>query len=309
MIGQYLITFREVFEAALILSIILSYLIKTKRHLLTRYVWYGVYLAIVASSIIGVATWFLYGFLSKSTQLLFETITAFTAVLVLSSMIYWMTIKGKNIKKEMEQRIEKVVAKGTIFSLVLIAFIVVFREGLETVLFLTPFLIEDKAGTIIGLSMGIAIALGFSYSVFTIGAKIDVHKFFYFTSILLILLGGGLAGYGVHELLEYYEEIGINAGWLGEVAYSLNISKENPLHHNNVIGSIFAVMFGYAVKAEWARVIVHLAYLAIAFTIFYRTSRMRYLRKWSELIEQNDYLKFKIWQIKAVNLKLALRGY
>ncbi len=56
MIGQYLITFREVFEAALIISIILSYLIRTGRRLLTRYVWYGVYLAAVASLSIGMAT-------------------------------------------------------------------------------------------------------------------------------------------------------------------------------------------------------------------------------------------------------------
>jgi high-affinity iron transporter len=60
---------------------------------------------------------------------------------------------------------------------------------------------------------------------------------------------------------------------LGKTAYNLNISKENPLHHNNVIGSILAVMFGYTVKAEWARVIAHLLYLAIAFAIFYEVSK------------------------------------
>jgi len=46
-------------------------------------------------------------------------------------------------------------------------------------------------------------------------------------------------------------------------AYVLNIPKDSPLHHKGVIGSIFAVMFGYTVKAEGARVIVHFAYLAI----------------------------------------------
>lgn len=44
----------------------------------------------------------------------------------------------------------------------------------------------------------------------------------------------------------------------------MNITKENPLHHKGLIGSIFAVMFGYTVNAEWARVIIHLAYLVIA---------------------------------------------
>lgn len=53
-------------------------------------------------------------------------------------------------------------------------------------------------------------------------------------------------------------------GWLAEPAYVLDIPAENPLHHKNIIGSIFAVMFGYTITAEWVRVIVHLAYLAIA---------------------------------------------
>jgi high-affinity iron transporter len=45
------------------------------------------------------------------------------------------------------------------------------------------------------------------------------------------------------------------------------VPKESLFHHKNVIGSIFAVMFGYTVTAEWARVIIHLTYLAIALPI------------------------------------------
>jgi high-affinity iron transporter len=53
-------------------------------------------------------------------------------------------------------------------------------------------------------------------------------------------------------------------------------SSESPFHHKGVIGSIFAVMFGYAVKAEWARVIVHLVFLTISLPLVvfvYRTNR------------------------------------
>lgn len=97
--------------------------------------------------------------------------------------------------------------------------------------------------------------------------KINIRKFFYFTSIVLILLAGGLAGYGVHELIEYAEDYEINTGWLGESAYILNIPKDSPLLHKGVIGSVFAVMFGYTIKAEWARVIVYFAYLAIMLSL------------------------------------------
>jgi high-affinity iron transporter len=100
MLGQYLITFREVLEAALITAIILSYLIRTDRRPLTLYVWYGVYLAVAISLGLGVSIWLIYGVLSKTVQLLFEATAAFVAVVVLSSMIYWMAVKGRYLKKK-----------------------------------------------------------------------------------------------------------------------------------------------------------------------------------------------------------------
>lgn len=94
--------------------------------------------------------------------------------------------------------------------------------------------------------------------------KINLRKFFYFSSLLLILLAAGLLGYGLHELIEYQEEIGNEVGWLGESAYNLNIAKDSIWHNKGIVGSVFAVMFGYTVKAEWLRVIAHVVYLAIA---------------------------------------------
>ncbi len=267
MLGQYLITFREVLEAALITAIILSYLIRTNRRRLSRYVWLGVYMSVAVSAGLGITVWIIYGSLPEATQLLFEATAAFIAVIVLSSMIYWMATKGRYIKREMEKRIEAAVTKGTVIGLVSVAFIVVFREGLETVLFLTPFLIKDAAGTILGMLTGALTALLLSYGIFVAGMKINLRRFFYFTSILLILLAGGLAGYGTHELIEYFEKNGVEVGWLGEYAYALNVPRDSPLHHKGVIGSVAAVMFGYTVNAEWARVIVHIAYLAISFPL------------------------------------------
>jgi high-affinity iron transporter len=264
MLGQYLIAFREVLEAALITAIILSYLIRTGRRPLTRYVWYGVYLAIAISLGSGVSVWLAYGALPKPVQLLFEATAAFVAVGVLSSMIYWMATKGRLLKKEMERRIETIATRGALIGLTSVSLIVIFREGLETMLFLTPFQLKDPTATLTGLVAGTATALMLSYGVFVAGMRINLRKFFYFTSLLLILLAGGLAGYGTHELLEYYEKTGVDMGWLGEHIYVLDIPKNDPLHHEGVIGSVFAVMFGYSVNAEWARVLVHPAYLTVA---------------------------------------------
>jgi high-affinity iron transporter len=59
--------------------------------------------------------------------------------------------------------------------LVSFSFIVVFREGLETVLFLTPFLIDNALATLAGAILGIASALIFSYIIFVLGMKCRSH--------------------------------------------------------------------------------------------------------------------------------------
>jgi high-affinity iron transporter len=86
-LGQYLVTFREVFEAALATAIILSYLARSRRNHLSRYVWCGVLLATVAS--LGAGTFILVVFqgLPEAFEPLFEGTAAFVAVAVLSAMI------------------------------------------------------------------------------------------------------------------------------------------------------------------------------------------------------------------------------
>ncbi len=263
MLGQYLITFREVLEAALVVSIVLAYMMKTDRLHLTRYIWWGVVLAAGASVGAGMGVALLYGGLSEASVKLFEGLAALIAVAVLTTMILWMALRGSQVEQDIKDRTRDVVERGAVMGLVAFAFIMVFREGFETVLFLTPFASSDPYGTIYGLLLGVASALAIAYAIFRLGVRIDLRRFFYLSSILLVLLAAGLAGYGVHELLEYGEAVGASAGWAGEYAYQIDIASDSPWHHKGTVGSVFAVMFGYSVKMEWARVIVHLAYLAV----------------------------------------------
>ena len=279
MLGQYLITFREGFEAALICSILLAYLFRTKRARLSRYVYYGVAISLAASTLLGGAILAIYGSISESSQVLFEGIAALIAVAVITWMIYWMAAKGRTIKQDMEKEVEKIT---TAYGLTAFTVIAVFREGLETVLFLTPFLVSNPGATLAGMLLGLLSALIFSYIIFISGMKINIKTFFYYTSILLILLAAGLLGYGAHELLEYGELKGIETAWLGETAYDLHIPSDSIWHHKGIAGSILAVMFGYTAKAEWLRVILHLGYLLIVLPIIiwvYRKDARKEIKK------------------------------
>ena len=270
-VAQYLLTFREVLEAALLSAIILAFLVRTGRENMVRYAWYGIYGAIAASFGLGAAVWLAYGALSDSQRFLFEGVAALIAVAVLTSMIYWMAAKGRTLKREVETRVEAAVTQGAILGLSSVTFVLVFREGLETVLFLTPFLVQEVGMTLLGAALGIGAGVGLAYAIFRVGIKLDLRRFFYFTSVLLILVAGGLLGYGVHELIEYGGETGAyDLGWWATPAYNLGLfggdatTPPDPLHHKGYVGSVFAVLFGYSQNPEWARVIAHVAYLAVA---------------------------------------------
>jgi len=161
--------------------------------------------------------------------------------------------------------------KRTAIAFATLSFIVVFREGLETVLFLTPFMLKNLSDTLIGAAIGVAAALVISYLFYKLGMRLNLRRFFYYTSILLTLLAAGLAGYGTHELLEYAKSIGLELGWVAEPAYALNIPSDSIFHHKGAVGSIFAVLFGYTTKAEWLRLIVHATYLLITLPLLLYT--------------------------------------
>src|SRR3990172_629223 len=131
-VAQYLLTFREVLEAALLTAIILAFLTRTGRSNLARFAWYGVFGAVGVSLVLGSAIWLAYGTLSKANQVLFEGLSALLAVGVLTSMIYWMAVKGRELKSVIETRVQAAVTQGTILALMSLTFILVFREGLHT---------------------------------------------------------------------------------------------------------------------------------------------------------------------------------
>jgi high-affinity iron transporter len=107
MLAQFLLVFREVLEAALITSIVLAYLDRTGRGALTRFAWYGVVAAASLSIALGIVVWSVYGALSEAVQVLFEGSSALVAVAVLSWMLYWMAVRGRELRGEVERRIEE----------------------------------------------------------------------------------------------------------------------------------------------------------------------------------------------------------
>jgi high-affinity iron transporter len=270
MIPQFLIVFREALEAALIVGIVGTYLSVAGKPESRKYLYLGVVSAICISLVLGITVISALGGIDDKSEQIFEGSASLIAASVLTYMIIWMGKNSKNIRRDLETKIRISVNSNQMMGIFFLAFTSVFREGLETVLFLTALANDDPLGTLIGTVLGLFVvtALG----IITMGAfsRIRVDRVFRYSSILLLVFAAGLVGYGVHELIEAYEEqIPL---FLKQSAWDINPPNANhPLHENGVIGSIMKSLVGYDGNPEVLRVLAYTAYWIITGSYLVRT--------------------------------------
>ena len=250
LVAPFLVVLRESIEAALIVGIMWAYLDKTNNKEYQRYLAYGTIGAIALSLVLGGGIVILLGELAGFWEKMFEGVAAISATLVLSYVIIWMAKHAGSMKGELETKIDFAITEQSAQSLAFLAFVAVTREGLETVLFLDP-----------------TLSLAAKRQIYAL----DIGKFFNYTSLILIVFAAGLFGYGVHELVEAAEIMGIESP-LFERAWDINPeSKEHPLHENGAIGVWFKALVGYDGNPEWIRVISYLGYWALAGRFYRKT--------------------------------------
>jgi high-affinity iron transporter len=201
MFQSLVITLREGVEAALILGIVLGYLKKTGREAWSRYVWFGLAVGVAASL---AAAYVVHRF--KVIEDAYEGWLMLVGAVFVASMVYWMWRAGKRMKQEIESKLAQLSAtpsRGAAAGLFLFVFLMVFREGAETVLFLAAVSLRTTEllnfiGGVVGL--GLAVALGIAF--FKGSVKVDLRKFFAVTTMVLLVVAAQLLVSGVHELSE-----------------------------------------------------------------------------------------------------------
>jgi len=198
MLQAVIVTLREGVEAALIVGITLAYLSKMQRPELRRVVYAALGAAFICS--IGVAV-----LLSRTqfNQDIFEGWVMLVAAFFVISMIWFMSRAAKRLKGEIEGKVGGLASGGRTFGLFLFIFLMVLREGVETVLILAAVEFNSTQllsfmGTIIGVLLAIVFGVMFVKG----SIRIDLRRFFRVTTVILIFVAAQLLVSGLHELSE-----------------------------------------------------------------------------------------------------------
>jgi len=136
MLASLFLSLREGLEAALIIGIVLGVLFKLKRVDLKKQVWIGAGYAVLASLIIAFMLNLLGLEFEGRGEEIFEGVAMLLAAGVLTWMIFWMHNSAGNLKQEIEAQTRDAVQSKSGRALFMLAFLAVFREGVELALFL-----------------------------------------------------------------------------------------------------------------------------------------------------------------------------
>lgn len=265
MAAATLITLREGLEAALIVGIVLGYLRKINYSEGRSYVWMGVLGAVAASLGVAAVIQAVGLELEGTAEAIFEGTTMFLAVGVLTWMIFWMRYQARLIKTSLEHDVHAAVKSGRNRGLVAIAFVAVFREGVETALFLSAAAFaSERGGTLPGAVLGLGIAILMGYVLYASTARLNIRLFFNLTSILLLLFAAGLLAHGVHE----FQEAGLIPTLNAQVWDTNHLLDES-----SPVGQLFKALFGYNGNPSLEEVVAYL---------FYWVATLLGLRWWME---------------------------
>ncbi len=270
MLSSFLIAFREGLEAFLIIGIIISYLFKIGEKRYIKHVIFVVLAAIAVS--IGLAYIFelFFGGFEGRVEEIFEGSVMLLAVIILTYMVFWMNRQAAMIRSDIEVTVVEAVNRGRVASLFFLGFIVVFREGAETVLFFRA--ISNQAssselmiGGVIGILSSIFLALIF----FTTTMKINLSLFFKITGIIIIAIASGLLSTGIHEFQE--------AGLIPVIKDNI-YDISSILSTDSITGGIIKSLLGYNPSPSLLETIIYILYI-IAMFIFVRKFIFRRINK------------------------------
>ncbi len=288
MIGSLLIGLREGLEAALIVGILVAYLARLGRRDVLPRLWLGVGLAVALSLTIGaILTFGAYELTFQAQEIIGGTLSL-VAVGFVTWMIFWMQKTARNLKKELEGGVDRALSSGGMWGIVLLGFISVVREGIETTLMLwsTVRSAGDAPLSLLGAVVGFAISITAGALLSRGMLKLDLGRFFTWTSAILIIVAAGVLAYGIHDLQEaavlpgpwaagFAPLTAAGAVAVGAAGFPFGFAFDvsGVIHPGGWIAVLGQATVGFMPMMTWLQVIGWAAYVAVVGSLFWRRTR------------------------------------
>jgi len=273
-IANYLIGLREGLEAALVVSILVAYLVKTGRRDRLAPVWVGVLCAVAVSLLFGALLTFTSSQMSFQAQEAFGGTLSIVAVGFVTWMVFWMARAARHLSGELRGRVDGA-AEGR-WSLVLVAVLAVGREGLETALFLWAATQAATRGAVgaatptwepmLGAALGIATAVGLAWLLYRGAVSIDLTRFFTWTGAFLVVVAAGVLSYGVHDL----QEAGLLPG-----LHNLAFDVSGVIDPGSWYAATLKGVLNFSPATTWLEAAAWLLYVVPVMTLFLLGARRR----------------------------------
>ena len=266
MLANYLIGLREGLEAALVVTILIAYVVKIGRKDVVPRLWAGVGLAVLLALAIGaLLTFGTYGLTFEAQETIGGLLSIIATGLV-TWMVFWMLRTAKDLKGHLHGSIDKHLI-GSGLGLVLVAFLAVGREGIETALFIWAAVQATGETTLplIGAALGLLTAALLGWFVYTGMLRINLSRFFTWTGAILIVVAAGVLSYGVHDL----QEAGVLPG-LNNLAFDVS----GVIPPGSWYGTLLKGTVNFSPATTWLELVVWLAYLVPTMTMFILKSRV-----------------------------------
>jgi len=198
MLEAFIVTLREGVEAALIVGITLAYLTKIGRTDLRRSVFAALGAAFVGS--VGVAI--LVSRFNLNQDIVEGWVMLVGAFFVITMIIFMMRT-GKKMKGEIEGKLSALASTGSQIGVFVFVFLMILREGVETVLFLSLVTLNStELMSFLGTLLGVLAAIAFGVMFVKGSVRINLQKFFRVTTVILWFVAAQLVISGLHELSE-----------------------------------------------------------------------------------------------------------
>ena len=258
--GSALIGVREGLEAAIVVTILVAFLVKSGRRDALKWVWLGVGAAIVITIAVFAAIQFGQNTISGLGAEAIAGVASLIAVAIVTTMVLWMRRTAASMSGHLRGDMARALEAGSLAVLSL-SFLAVGREGVETALFMVGFAEAKTLWPVTGLVVGVLIAVAIAYGMYRGALRINLAKFFTYTGAFLVVVAAGILSYGVGALQ--------TVGWLPGLS-SRPFDVSSWFDWSSWYGQVIQGVFNVTPTPTWLQFTGWVLYLVVVLALFLR---------------------------------------